>query len=95
MVSFPRLQAGSIVPGPVTCCEKVFLVLSNYFLILRDWQQADTKYLSGWKQWKKASNKSLKKVLNEVKELSSYLELWRHDIHSIEGIYCLMSISYL
>ncbi|NXU49485.1 TMC7 protein, partial [Turnix velox] len=52
---------------------------------LRDYQQADIKYLSGWKQWKRASSKSLKKVLNEVKELSSYLELWRHDIHSIEG----------
>ncbi|NXL67671.1 TMC7 protein, partial [Chordeiles acutipennis] len=52
---------------------------------LRDYQQADIKYLSGWKQWKRTSSKSLKKVLNEVKELSSYLELWRHDIHSIEG----------
>ncbi|KFP56110.1 Transmembrane channel-like 7, partial [Cariama cristata] len=52
---------------------------------LRDCQQADTKYLSGWKQWKRTSRKSLKKVLNEFKELSSYLELWRHDIHSIEG----------
>ncbi|KAM6079253.1 transmembrane channel-like protein 7 isoform 2-T2 [Theristicus caerulescens] len=52
---------------------------------LRDCQQADIKYLSGWKQWKRTSSKSLKKVLNEVKELSSYLELWRHDIHSIEG----------
>ncbi|KAM9598677.1 transmembrane channel-like protein 7 isoform 3-T3 [Morphnus guianensis] len=52
---------------------------------LRDCQQADIKYLSGWKQWKRTSSKSLKKVLNEVKELLSYLELWRHDIHSIEG----------
>ncbi|KFO79983.1 Transmembrane channel-like 7, partial [Cuculus canorus] len=51
----------------------------------RDYQQADIKSLSGWKQWKSASSKSLKKCLNEVKELSSYLELWRHDIHSIEG----------
>ncbi|NXH21244.1 TMC7 protein, partial [Bucco capensis] len=51
----------------------------------RDCQQADTKSLSGWKQWKRTSSKSLKKVLGEVKELSSYLELWRHDIHSIEG----------
>ncbi|NWW44575.1 TMC7 protein, partial [Pedionomus torquatus] len=51
----------------------------------RDYQQADIKYLSGWKQWKRTSSKSLKKVLGEVKELSSYLELWRHDIHSIEG----------
>ncbi|KFV47774.1 Transmembrane channel-like 7, partial [Gavia stellata] len=52
---------------------------------LRDCQQDDIKYLSGWKQWKRTSSKSLKKVLNEVKELSSYLELWRNDIHSIEG----------
>ncbi|KGL94555.1 Transmembrane channel-like 7, partial [Charadrius vociferus] len=51
----------------------------------RDCQQADIRYLSGWKQWKRTSSKSLKKVLNEVKELSSYLKLWRHDIHSIEG----------
>ncbi|XP_074014598.1 transmembrane channel-like protein 7 [Numenius arquata] len=52
---------------------------------LRDYQQADIKHLSGWKQWKRTSSKSLKKVLSEVKEFSSYLELWRHDIHSIEG----------
>uniref|UniRef100_A0A8C4V8N8 Transmembrane channel-like protein n=1 Tax=Falco tinnunculus TaxID=100819 RepID=A0A8C4V8N8_FALTI len=52
---------------------------------LRDCQQADIKYVSGWNKWKRTSSKSLKKVLNEVKELSSHLELWRHDIHSIEG----------
>ncbi|NXC73349.1 TMC7 protein, partial [Anhinga anhinga] len=51
----------------------------------RDCLQADIKCLSGWKLWNRTSSKSLKKVLNEVKELSSYLELWRHDIHSIEG----------
>ncbi|NXG68324.1 TMC7 protein, partial [Baryphthengus martii] len=51
----------------------------------RDCQQADIKHLSGWKQWKRTSSKSLKKILGEVKELSSYLVLWRHDIHSIEG----------
>ncbi|NWH57241.1 TMC7 protein, partial [Geococcyx californianus] len=50
-----------------------------------DCQQADIKYLSGWKQWKRASSKSLRKFLNDVKELLSYMELWRHDIHSIEG----------
>ncbi|NXL34809.1 TMC7 protein, partial [Glaucidium brasilianum] len=51
---------------------------------LRDIQQADIKHSSGWKQWKIASSKSLKKVLKEVKDLSSYLELWQHDMHSIE-----------
>ncbi|KAF1430450.1 Transmembrane channel-like protein 7, partial [Spheniscus magellanicus] len=52
---------------------------------LRDCQQADIKYISGWKQWKRTSSKSLKKVLNEVRELFSRLELWRSDIRSIEG----------
>ncbi|KFO14754.1 Transmembrane channel-like 7, partial [Balearica regulorum gibbericeps] len=62
---------------------------------LRDCEQVDIKYLSGWKQWKRTSSKSMKKVLNYVKEWLSYLELWRHDIHSIEGIYYLMLISVL
>ncbi|XP_014792189.1 PREDICTED: transmembrane channel-like protein 7 [Calidris pugnax] len=52
---------------------------------LRVNQQADVKHLSGGKQWRRTSSKSLKKVLSEVKEFSSYLTLWRHDIHSIEG----------
>ncbi|NXI72409.1 TMC7 protein, partial [Anseranas semipalmata] len=51
----------------------------------RDSQQADIKYLSGWNQWKRTSSKSWKKVLKDIKESLSYLELWRHDIHSIEG----------
>ncbi|NXG05711.1 TMC7 protein, partial [Sakesphorus luctuosus] len=52
---------------------------------LRDFQQADIKYLSRWKKWKRSSRKSLKKILSEAKGVSSYLVLWRHDIHSIEG----------
>ncbi|NWW73663.1 TMC7 protein, partial [Climacteris rufus] len=51
----------------------------------RDSQQADIEHLSRWKKWKRTSSKSLKKVLSEVKGLSSYLVLWQHDIHSIEG----------
>ncbi|KAJ7407927.1 Transmembrane channel-like protein 7 [Willisornis vidua] len=50
-----------------------------------DFQQADIKYLSRWKKWKRSSSKSLKKILSEAKGVSSYLVLWRHDIHSIEG----------
>ncbi|NWU84477.1 TMC7 protein, partial [Onychorhynchus coronatus] len=53
----------------------------------RDSQHADIKYSSKWKKWKKASSKSLKKVLSEAKGLSSYLVLWRHEIHSIEGTF--------
>ncbi|NXA52290.1 TMC7 protein, partial [Nothocercus julius] len=51
----------------------------------RDLQEANVKFLSGWNQWKRTSHKSWRKVLDESKELFSYLELWRHDIHSIEG----------
>ncbi|NXM50929.1 TMC7 protein, partial [Gymnorhina tibicen] len=53
--------------------------------VLRDSQQAETERLSRWKKWRRTSSKSLKKALSEVKGLSSYLVLWRHDIHSIEG----------
>ncbi|NWR32385.1 TMC7 protein, partial [Tachuris rubrigastra] len=53
----------------------------------RDFQQTDIKYLSKWKKWKKTRSKSLKKVLSEAKGLSSYLVLWRRDIHSIEGTF--------
>uniref|UniRef100_A0A7M4EIJ0 Transmembrane channel-like protein n=1 Tax=Crocodylus porosus TaxID=8502 RepID=A0A7M4EIJ0_CROPO len=52
---------------------------------LRDIQQANIRYLSGWDHWKQTSRKSWKKFLEEIKEAASYLELWRHDIHSIEG----------
>ncbi|XP_053897814.1 transmembrane channel-like protein 7 [Malaclemys terrapin pileata] len=52
---------------------------------LRVIQEANVKYLSGWDQWKQTRNKSWKKFLDETKELSSYLELWRNDIHNIEG----------
>uniref|UniRef100_A0A669QM78 Transmembrane channel-like protein n=1 Tax=Phasianus colchicus TaxID=9054 RepID=A0A669QM78_PHACC len=51
---------------------------------IRD-SQADIKYSSGWNQWKRTSSKSWKKALKDIKELSFYVELWRHDIHSIEG----------
>uniref|UniRef100_A0A8C9N7R7 Transmembrane channel-like protein n=1 Tax=Serinus canaria TaxID=9135 RepID=A0A8C9N7R7_SERCA len=48
-------------------------------------QQAETECLSRWEKWRRTSRKSLKKALSEVKGLSSYLVLWRRDIHSIEG----------
>ncbi|KAL8175445.1 UNVERIFIED_CONTAM: Transmembrane channel-like protein 7 [Gekko kuhli] len=52
---------------------------------LRDIQEANIKYLSGWDQWKQTSRKSWRKFVEDTKELLSYLELWRHDIRSIEG----------
>ncbi|NXR34794.1 TMC7 protein, partial [Zosterops hypoxanthus] len=53
----------------------------------RDSQQADTEHSPGLEKWRRTSRKSLKKALSEVKGLSSYLVLWRHDIHNIEGKY--------
>nr|XP_009681877.1 PREDICTED: uncharacterized protein LOC104149755 [Struthio camelus australis] len=60
---------------------------------LRDSQQANIRYLSEWNQWRRTSRKSWKKVLDGGKELLPYLELWRHDIHSIEGICLVMLVS--
>ncbi|NXN87647.1 TMC7 protein, partial [Bombycilla garrulus] len=53
--------------------------------ILRHSEQTDTEHLSRWKKWRRTSSKSLKKALSEAKGVSSYLVLWRHDIHNIEG----------
>ncbi|XP_061455298.1 transmembrane channel-like protein 7 isoform X2 [Rhineura floridana] len=52
---------------------------------LRDIQEANIRYLSGWHQWRQTSSKSWRKFVEDTKELSSYLELWRQDIRSIEG----------
>ncbi|NXP37602.1 TMC7 protein, partial [Leiothrix lutea] len=52
---------------------------------MRDSQQAETERLSRQEKWKRTSSKSWKKALIEVKGLSSYLVLWRHDIQNIEG----------
>uniref|UniRef100_A0A8C9F1B4 Transmembrane channel-like protein n=1 Tax=Pavo cristatus TaxID=9049 RepID=A0A8C9F1B4_PAVCR len=52
---------------------------------IRDSQQADIKHSSGWDQWKRTSSKSWKKALKDIKELSSYMKLWRRDMRSIEG----------
>uniref|UniRef100_A0A8C3UTP8 Transmembrane channel-like protein n=1 Tax=Catharus ustulatus TaxID=91951 RepID=A0A8C3UTP8_CATUS len=48
-------------------------------------KQADTEDLSRWEKWRITSNKSWKKTLSEIKDLTSYLVLWQRDIRSIEG----------
>ncbi|KAF1518675.1 Transmembrane channel-like protein 7, partial [Eudyptes sclateri] len=77
----PEQEGGELAARPARECPLTIAEKRR----LRDCQQADIKYISGWKQWKRTSSKSLKKVLSEVRELFSYLELWRRDIHSIEG----------
>ena len=43
------------------------------------------KYLSEWDQWKRYSSKSWKRFIGKAREMTTYLELWRKDIRSIEG----------
>ncbi|NWH34341.1 TMC7 protein, partial [Chloropsis hardwickii] len=57
-------------------------------------KQADTEHLSRWEMWRTISSTSLRKALSEVKGLSSYLVLWQHDIHSIEGKFGTAIMSY-
>uniref|UniRef100_A0A8C3UUE3 Transmembrane channel-like protein n=1 Tax=Catharus ustulatus TaxID=91951 RepID=A0A8C3UUE3_CATUS len=86
-LAIPLKAAGRL--HPVTWSEKLFLVLSNnsgfYFWILRATEKADTEDLSRWEKWRITSNKSWKKTLSEIKDLTSYLVLWQRDIRSIEG----------
>ncbi|KAG8145583.1 putative Transmembrane channel-like protein [Naja naja] len=51
---------------------------------LRVLEEKQIQSQSRWNQWKKATNKSLKRMIENIKEVISYLELWRYDIRSIE-----------
>ncbi|XP_062999247.1 transmembrane channel-like protein 7 [Elgaria multicarinata webbii] len=75
---------GSRSPGSAQPLREYALTIAEKRQ-LREIQQANIKYLSGWNQWKQTSSKSMRKLVQDTKELSSYLQLWRHDIHSIEG----------
>ncbi|XP_057342966.1 transmembrane channel-like protein 7 isoform X4 [Manis pentadactyla] len=55
---------------------------------LRDIEEDQMKYLSEWDQWKRYSSKSCKRFIEKAREMTSHLELWREDIHSIEDIQC-------
>ncbi|CAM5086883.1 unnamed protein product [Natator depressus] len=87
----PAAEKRNLVEGTGVENEAVVRSIREYALNIpekrrrRDIQEANVKYLSGWDQWKQTRNKSWKKFLDETKELSSYLELWRNDIRSIEG----------
>ncbi|XP_053132067.1 transmembrane channel-like protein 7 isoform X3 [Hemicordylus capensis] len=71
-------------PGPEKPLRECALNISEKRQ-LRAIYEDNTKYLSGWHLWKQTSSKSWRKFVEDTKDLSSYLELWRHDIHSIEG----------
>ncbi|KAM4698318.1 transmembrane channel-like protein 7 [Rhinophrynus dorsalis] len=52
---------------------------------IRDIKLSRSQDISGWSQWKASSRNSCRKVKEEAKELLSHLQLWRENIHSIEG----------
>ncbi|KAL7979185.1 hypothetical protein Chor_015209 [Crotalus horridus] len=59
-----------------------------FVFLSRELEEKHIQAQSRWNQWKKATNKSLKRIMENIKELISYLELWRYDIHSIEDPEC-------
>ncbi|KAM6250294.1 transmembrane channel-like protein 7 [Porphyrio hochstetteri] len=80
-----KRRFSTVSSGVFNRCSSAASEAGAAFAAYKAYQQAERKHVSGWKQWKRASSKSMKKVLSDVKEASSYLQLWRHDIHSIEG----------
>ncbi|XP_075422171.1 transmembrane channel-like protein 7 [Ascaphus truei] len=52
---------------------------------IRHLQILRSQYTSGWSQWRESSWNSWRKLKEDIAELFSYLQLWRQDIHSIEG----------
>ena len=41
--------------------------------------------LSSWTQWRQSTRRSLRRLREDAQEWLSSLELWRGDIHLIEG----------
>ncbi|KAJ8363904.1 hypothetical protein SKAU_G00127350 [Synaphobranchus kaupii] len=50
--------------------------------------------LSSWKKWRQHARRSLKRMKEDAVELLSRLELWRGDIHVIEGMFGTGILSY-
>ncbi|XP_019905338.1 transmembrane channel-like protein 7 [Esox lucius] len=52
------------------------------------------KDLSGWSQWRQSTRRTLRRLREESAELLSNLQLWRGDIHVIEGMFGTGILSY-
>ncbi|KAJ8284024.1 hypothetical protein COCON_G00028740 [Conger conger] len=50
--------------------------------------------LSAWKQWGQSARHSLKRLKEDCGQALSWLELWRQDIHVIEGMFGTGILSY-
>ncbi|XP_078427239.1 transmembrane channel-like protein 7 isoform X2 [Cetorhinus maximus] len=54
---------------------------------VREKRKCDNGTLSSWETWKQSQQKSLKKLMDEVKHAISWLELWKSSLSKIEGRY--------
>ncbi|CAK6962882.1 transmembrane channel-like protein 7 isoform X1 [Scomber scombrus] len=50
--------------------------------------------LSSWRQWKQNTGRHLRRLRDDAQEWLSYLQLWRGDIHLIEGMFGTGILSY-
>ncbi|KAM9769395.1 transmembrane channel-like protein 7 [Menidia menidia] len=56
--------------------------------------EEEARVLSKWRQWRQTTGKDLKRLRDDVHEWLSSLELWRGDIHQIEGMFGTGILSY-
>ncbi|KAM8841968.1 transmembrane channel-like protein 7 [Synchiropus picturatus] len=57
-------------------------------------RQEEAKELSSWRQWRRNSRRYLRRLKDDVQEWVSSIELWRGDIHLIEGMFGTGILSY-
>ncbi|CAB1453576.1 unnamed protein product [Pleuronectes platessa] len=57
-------------------------------------QLEEARDLSSWRQWKQNTRRNLRKLRDDAKDWLSSLQLWRGDIHMIEGMFGTGILSY-
>ncbi|KAG7491884.1 hypothetical protein MATL_G00008720 [Megalops atlanticus] len=60
----------------------------------REQRMEQDKDLSSWKQWRQNTRRTLKRLKEDSVEMLRALELWRGDIHVIEGMFGTGILSY-
>uniref|UniRef100_A0A8C7I446 Transmembrane channel-like protein n=1 Tax=Oncorhynchus kisutch TaxID=8019 RepID=A0A8C7I446_ONCKI len=60
----------------------------------KDQRLEQAKDLSSWSQWKQSTRRTLRRLKEDGFEMLSNLELWRGDIHVIEGMFGTGILSY-
>ncbi|KAG7485675.1 nodal modulator 1-like [Solea senegalensis] len=54
----------------------------------------EARELSSWKQWRQNARRNLRRLKDDAHDLLSSLQLWRGDIHLIEGMFGTGILSY-